>query len=124
MSQAHITRLESRVGLGIPDCIVAIPERGFVWVELKVVNKGKKVKLSPHQVSFHIKHALLGCPTYILVAYYPPTKSVKKPQILLYEGKDVEAILTHGVEARASLSTDLTPCCWDMIYKRFYLALE
>ena len=54
----HITRIESRVNLGIPDCLVAFKVPGeFVMVELKVVRRGRKVALSPHQVSFHAKHA-------------------------------------------------------------------
>jgi len=99
---AFLTRLESRVGLGIPDCLVALgprPEGRFVMVELKVVTRGKKVALSPHQVAFHLKHASLNCPTFILVEYRPPgTRSVKKAELLLYGGNQAEAVLMHGVE--------------------------
>lgn len=98
-----ITRLESRVGLGIPDCLIAFgprPVGKFVMVELKVVSKGKKVNLSPHQIAFHLKHASMECPTYILVEYHPPaTRSVKKAELLLYGGHQAEALLMAGVEA-------------------------
>ena len=116
MPQAHITRIESRVGLGIPDCIVAI-DRRFTLVELKVVTSGRKVKLSPHQVAFHLKHAHMGCPTFVLVEYHPPASLGKKPQILLYEGKMVEDILGQGIDAKNALATDLTPSGWNRVFE-------
>jgi hypothetical protein len=53
LPNSHITRLESRVGLGIPDCLVALgPQQPrFVMIELKVV-KGRKLAISPHQSGF------------------------------------------------------------------------
>jgi hypothetical protein len=59
LPNSHITRLESRVGLGVPDCLIALgPQQPrFVMVELKVTKRGRKVALSPHQVAFHLKHA-------------------------------------------------------------------
>lgn len=69
-------------------------------IELKVVMRGKKVKLSPHQVSFHLKHASLGCPTFILVEYWPPPTSTEKRQIALYAGKDSEGILAYGINQK------------------------
>lgn len=69
-------------------------------IELKVVTRGKKIKLSPHQVSFHLKHASLGCPTFVLVEYWPPPTSTEKRQIVLYAGKDSEGILTHGIDQK------------------------
>jgi hypothetical protein len=37
LPEAHITRIESRVNLGIPDCLIALTKNRFVMVELKVV---------------------------------------------------------------------------------------
>jgi len=69
-------------------------------IELKVVTSGKKIKISPHQVSFHLKHASLGCPTFVLVEYWPPPTSAEKRQIVLYAGKDSEGILTRGIDQK------------------------
>lgn len=69
-------------------------------IELKVVARGKKIKLSPHQVSFHLKHASLGCPTFILVEYWPPPTSAEKRQIVLYAGKDAGDILAYGIDQK------------------------
>lgn len=93
---AYITRIESRVNLGIPDCLVALEETAkFVMVELKVVSRGRKVSVSPHQVSFHLKHASLRCPTFFLVQYIPP----KSPaMLLLFGGHQAEGLLKKGVD--------------------------
>ena len=76
------------MNLGIPDCLLAFPHGVFVMVELKVVKRGRKVNLSPHQVAFHIKHADLNCPTYILVQYHPAgTTHASKSELLLFCGE-------------------------------------
>jgi hypothetical protein len=64
MKRTILTRVESWVNLGIPDCIVALDNRFFL-VELKVVRKGNKVVIRPHQVAFHTMHGLYPC--FILV---------------------------------------------------------
>jgi hypothetical protein len=69
----------------------------FVMVELKVVKTGKKVRLSPHQVAFHVKHASIGCPTYILVEYNRHVSTGEKSQILLYEGSQAVELFERGV---------------------------
>ena len=49
------TRLENTSLLGTPDLLGYNTSGHFFTVELKVT-KGKKIRLSPHQISFHIKH--------------------------------------------------------------------
>ena len=48
---ADIERIENRVNLGIPDMLVGVLDR-FVLLELKVVDRGLKVNLRPHQIAF------------------------------------------------------------------------
>ena len=48
-------RLENWALLGTPDLLASAPSGTFFTVELKSV-KSKKVQLSAHQVSFHVKH--------------------------------------------------------------------
>lgn len=96
---AHITRIESRVNLGIPDCLLALEETAkFVMLELKVVKRGRKVNLSPHQVSFHLKHASMGCPTYILVQYFPPPTAKGSATLMLFGGHQAEGLLKKGID--------------------------
>jgi hypothetical protein len=91
----------------------------FVMVELKVVRRGKKVLLSPHQISFHLKHADLGCPTFILVEYHPPgTTSSLKAQLLLYAGGQAEDLFMRGVELEPIEKWPLSHVMWHMLRHR------
>ena len=51
-----IERVENRVNLGVPDMMIGVGD-AFVLVELKVVAKGLKVGLRPHQIAFMTRHA-------------------------------------------------------------------
>jgi Holliday junction resolvase len=116
LPEAHITRIESRVNLGIPDCLIALNKDKFVMVELKVVKRGKKVALSPHQVAFHLKHASLGCPTYIMVQYHPAgTTTALKADLLLYKGAQAEELLHLGVECTPFAKWSLSHVHWHMV---------
>jgi hypothetical protein len=78
---------------------LAFPHGEFVLVELKVVKRGRKVNLSPHQVAFHIKHADLRCSTYILVQYFPPgTTHAHKSELLLYCGEQAIDLSNLGID--------------------------
>ena len=98
LPNSHITRLESRVGLGIPDMLVALnPPGRFVMIEAKYVPEGsKKIKISPHQASFHLKHSDLKCPTFFAVMQ--KQKGVKYSRIMLFRGSQVEELLNLGVD--------------------------
>lgn len=88
------------MNLGFPDCLIALkPEGIFVPVELKVVRRGRQIDLRPHQVAFHVSHADMGCPTFILVEYHPPgTVSARKAELLLYHGAQAIELTRLGVD--------------------------
>lgn len=116
LPNCHITRIESRVNLGIPDCLVAFPHGEFVMVELKVVKRGRKVTLSPHQVAFHLKHADLRCPTFILVQYYPPKAlTVAGSELLLYGGDQALELHKLGIELQPIDRWPWTGVPWNMV---------
>ena len=48
-------RLENNSLLGTPDLLACNNSGHFFTVELKVT-KGNKIKFSPHQIAFHVKH--------------------------------------------------------------------
>ena len=50
-----LIRLENISLLGTPDLLVCNTSGHFCTVELKVT-KGNKIRFSPHQISFHVKH--------------------------------------------------------------------
>jgi hypothetical protein len=118
LPSCHFTRIESRVNLGIPDCLLAFPHGLFVMVELKVVKRGRKVNMSPHQVAFHIKHADLRCPTYILVQYQPAgTAHASKSELLLFCGEQAMDLATLGVDTPALARWPWTGVVWPDLRK-------
>ena len=77
-------RIENWALPGTPDLLGYNSNQHFFTVELKVAN-GNKVRLSPHQISFHIRHPEN---TFILVK----TKAACR----LYLGKQVKELLACG----------------------------
>ena len=49
------TRLENLALPGVPDLLGYNKHQHFFTVELKVT-KGNKIRFSPHQIAFHVKH--------------------------------------------------------------------
>jgi hypothetical protein len=54
-SDFSLTRLENLSSLGTPDILASNSHGHFFTIELKVT-KGNKLKFSPHQIAFHLKH--------------------------------------------------------------------
>ena len=54
-SDFSLIRLENNSLHGTPDLLVCNDNGHFFTIELKVA-KGNKVKFSPHQISFHVRH--------------------------------------------------------------------
>jgi Holliday junction resolvase len=68
-----LIRLENLSLLGTPDLLVYNNNRHFFTIELKVT-KSKKVRFSPHQIAFHLRH-----PTNTFIIVEP---LVRGPRIL------------------------------------------
>ena len=94
------TRLENLSSFGTPDLLGYNNNCHFFTVELKVV-KGRKIRFSPHQISFHIRHPLN---TFILVKKLAPRDS-KLDEIFLYEGKDIQELAAVGLSLEACCSS-------------------
>ena len=82
-------RLENRSLLGTPDLLGYNNSGRFFTVELKVTS-GDKIRFSPHQISFHVKHNLN---TFILVACTPD-----KGKVRLYPGSGILALQNFGLK--------------------------
>jgi hypothetical protein len=54
-SDFSLIRLENNSLLGTPDILASNSHGHFFTIELKVT-QGKKLKFSPHQIAFHVKH--------------------------------------------------------------------
>ena len=83
------TRLENKALFGTPDLLGYAPSGNFFTVELKVT-KGNKIRFSPHQISFHMKHNLN---TFILVSC-PPDKG----KVRLYPGSEILNLVRLGLQ--------------------------
>ena len=93
------TRLENLSSFGTPDLLGYTNSGHFFTVELKVV-KGSKIRFSPHQISFHLRHPTN---TFILVKKLAPSSS-KLDEIFLYEGKDILELAACGLSLAACCS--------------------
>ena len=96
-----LIRLENLSVPGTPDLLVYNNNCNFFTIELKVT-KTNKIKFSPHQIGFHVKHPLN---TFILVL----DASLNVPK--LYEGKDIRNLVSRG------LSLEPKSMGWDSCVK-------
>ena len=61
-----VSRLESYVTPGFPDCLIYHKDTGFFTLELKVIQSNNRISLSPFQIAWNMKHAMMGSQSYIL----------------------------------------------------------
>ena len=66
-----VSRIESYVTPGFPDCVVYHEDCGFFTLELKVMRRNKrgdaKVLISPLQHAFHVSYSMKRAPVFILI---------------------------------------------------------
>ena len=98
--QISWTRLENLSAFGTPDLLGYNTNSHFFTVELKVT-KGNKVRFSPHQIAFHVRHP---DNTFIMV------KHLASRDVKLYEGKVIEQLVACGLKLDACRS-GLEACC-------------
>lgn len=87
-------RIENRVNLGVSDMLMGAGNR-FVTVELKVVQRGLKVSLRPHQIAFLARHAAQGRPCFVLV--HQAGGAARPARIALYHGHQAVALADQGL---------------------------
>ena len=93
-------RLENRSLSGTPDILAYHNNGTFFTIELKVT-LGNKIRLSPHQISFHVKHPKN---TFILVACTPARGLVR-----LYPGSQILELVDSG------LRLEPLACGWELV---------
>ena len=103
MTEISFTRIENMSAHGTPDLLCYNKKGTFFTCELKV-SKTNSVSLSPHQISFHIRHPQN---TFILVL------DTRHSMPKLYEGSRCLQLVACGLK--------LDACCLglDAIYKKF-----
>ena len=90
-SNFSLIRLENNSLHGTPDLLVCNDNGHFFTIELKVT-KGNKVKFSPHQIAFHIKHPHN---TFIMV------EALGSGSVKLFRGSRIEELVACGLELEA-----------------------
>ena len=98
--ELSFTRVENSVSWGTPDILGYAPSGHFFTLELKAT-KTNKVRLSPHQIAFHVKHPNN---TFIMV------KALSLNVIKLYEGRFIKDLDARGLKLEACAS-GLEACC-------------
>ena len=98
-----LIRLENLSLHGTPDLLVYNNNRHFFTLELKVT-KTNKVRFSPHQIAFHVKHP---DNTFILVL------DARDKNSKLYEGSRIRELVACGLK--------LDPCCLGLDACRLHL---
>jgi len=106
-SDFSLTRLENLSNLGTPDVLASNNNGHFFTIELKVT-KGNKLKFSPHQLAFHIKHPHN---TFILAEALGPRSSNR---FHMYRGSRIMELEACGLK--------LDACCLGLEACRLYLS--
>ena len=86
--QFSLIRLENISVLGTPDLLVYNTSGHFFTIELKL-NLAKKIRFSPHQIGFHIKHPHNS---FIMA------KGLCQRDIKLYEGSKIRDLVSGSAE--------------------------
>ena len=95
-------RIENLSNVGTPDLLGYNNSGTFFTVELKVT-KGIKIKFSPHQIAFHVKHPNN---TFILVEALGPRATNR---FQMFRGSRILALEACGLKLEA-LATGLDAC--------------
>jgi len=99
-------RVENLSLPGMPDLLGYNNSGRFFTVELKVT-KGRKIRFSPHQISWHLQHP---DNTFILVAALGP-RAVDRYQ--MFRGSRITELVACGLELEA-LCLGLEACCLEL----------
>ena len=97
--QIRWTRIENTSVFGTPDLLGYNTSGHFFTVELKVT-KGNKVRFSPHQIAFHVKHPKNS---FICIEH------LGSGTVKLFPGSGILALEACGLKLEA-LATGLDAC--------------
>ena len=96
LPEFSFVRIENSSLLGTPDLLVYNTSGHFCTIELKVT-KSKKLRFSPHQIAFHVKHPHN---TFILAKTLGPC-TPNTFSVSMYRGSRIRELVTSGLELEA-----------------------
>ena len=104
-------RIENLSNLGMPDLLGYNNSGTFFTVELKCT-KGNKIRFSPHQIAFHVKHPNN---TYILIEALGQrsSKLFQRGNYFLFPGSRIRELVASGLELGAC-GLPLGACCLEL----------
>ena len=91
-----LIRIENNSLLGTPDLLVYNTSGHFCTLELKVT-KGKKIRFSPHQIAFHVKHPNNS---FIMIKTLGPL-SPNTSSISMFHGSRIRELAASGLSLDA-----------------------
>ena len=94
-----LIRIENSSLLGTPDLLVYNTSGNFCTIELKVT-KSKKLRFSPHQIAYHVRHPNN---TFILAKTLGPCSPNTSP-ISMFHGHRITELVTSGLKLDACYS--------------------
>jgi len=97
--ELSLIRIENSSLLGTPDLLVYNTSGHFCTLELKVT-KGNKIKFSPHQIAFHIRHPNNS---FIMVKALGPLPK-NTCSVFLYRGTRIRELVACGLKLDACCS--------------------
>ena len=95
-------RIENTINVGMPDLLGYNDSQKLFTVELKIA-KGNKVRLSPHQISWHTLHPNNS---FILIR--------KDRRLILVKGSEIHKLAAGGFDACAIVADT-----WDSVRAAF-----
>ena len=97
--ELSLIRIENSSLLGTPDLLVCNTSGHFRTIEIKVT-KGNKIRFSPHQIAFHVKHP---DNTFIMVKALGPLPK-KTFSVFLFRGSRISELVACGLKLDACYS--------------------
>ena len=91
-----ISRIESYVTPGFPDCIIFHKKLGFFTLELKIVQDNNRIRISPLQTAWNKWYAGYGAPVFILVNL---PKAQGGPYVKLFSGAWAQDLRNKGIDS-------------------------
>lgn len=108
--KAFATRIENKHGGGVPDVHVIWDGLAF-WLELKCA-KSSAVKVSPHQIAWHMAYYARGGSSFFLV------KSLSTGHLYLFSGEKGPDLLEKGVNGTDGARFESLAALWDHLAAR------
>ena len=104
-------RIENISSLGTPALLGYYNSGNFFTLELKCT-KGNKIRFSPHQIAFHVKHQNN---TYILIEALGQrsSKLFQRGNYFLVPGSRIRELVTSGLEL-GTPGLELGACCLEL----------